>query len=329
MRRRDFNALLAGGMGALGLRLLPARAQSATKRHRVAVLSGSSASAASRYLPGLVEGMRKLGYVEGQNLEIEYRYADGDLARLPVLARELVALKPEVIVATNTAGALALGKASSAIPIVGVTLTDPVGFGMAANYNRPGGMVTGILSLLENLPGKQLEIARDIVPNATRTGVLINVSNESNAVQWRDIDRTAPALHVQLVRAEVGKADIAAAFRLLARERAEVLVVLQDSLFLREQRQIAMLAAAAALPTVYGYREHVDAGGLISYGVDLRASCRQAAVYVDKILTGTAAGELPLEFPSKLEMVINLKAAKALGLEIASTLLVRADELIE
>jgi putative tryptophan/tyrosine transport system substrate-binding protein len=325
--RRQFITFLCGGSLAWPHVAL---AQNPAKRPLVAVLATGSLASASRLVSGFPQGMRELGYVEGTDVDFEYRYADGDYARFPALAEELVRFKPDVIVASNPASTLAVKRATATIPIVAVTLTDPVGLGLAASYARPGGQVTGILSNLDSLPGKLLEILREVVPGAVRIGVLINMNDPSDTAQWRDAEAAAAALPVKLVPVEVrAAADIDAAFQLLQREHVDAVSVLRDGMFLNERQRIAALAAAARLPAVYSFREHVEAGGLICYGVNLRENWRRTAYYVDRILKGAKPGDLPIELPNKMELVINRKTAKALGLTVSQTLLATADELIE
>jgi len=274
--------------------------------------------------------MRELGYVEGMDVDFEYRYADGDSERFPALAEELVRLNPDVIVASNPASTLAVKHATTTIPIVAATLTDPVGLGLVASHARPGGQVTGILVNLDGLPGKLLEILREVVPGAVRIGVLINVNEPSDTIQLRDAEAAALALPVKLVPAEARTpADLDAAFQLLQREHVDASSVLRDGMFLNERQRIATLAAAARLPAIYSFREHVEVGGLISYGINLRESWRRAAYYVDKILKGAKPGDLPVELPTKVELVINRQTAKALGITFPQSILLRADDVVE
>jgi putative tryptophan/tyrosine transport system substrate-binding protein len=327
MKRRDFITLVGGAAVAWPLAV---RAQNPAGRPLIAVLATGSLASASRLVNGFPQRMRELGYVEGKNVAIAYRYADGDLARFPILAEELVRLKPDVIVVSNPAAAFAVKHETVTIPIVAATLTDPVGLGLVASHARPGGQVTGILSNLEGLPGKMLKLLRELVPGAARLGVLVNVGDPVDAIQRRDAEDAAAALPVKLVPAEARQpADLDTAFELLQREHVDAVSVLRNGMFLNERRRIAALAAAARLPAIYSFREHVEDGGLISYGINLRESWRRAAFYVDKILKGEKPGDLPVELPTKVELIINLKTAKALGLTIPQSLLLRADEVIE
>ena len=274
--------------------------------------------------------MRELGYVAGNNYAFDGRYADGDLARAPALMEELVDLKPDVIVSGTMAGVRAAKKLTDTIPIVSPSLVDPVGFGFAASHARPGGNVTGVLLTVEDLPSKQLALTVELVPGARKVGVLVNVNNPNNPPQRRNMEIAAQALGVALLAAEVAlPEDLYAAFQTLAREEVNAVLAPIDAMLLSERKRIALFAAAVHLPTVFTAREHVEDGGLMSYGVDLRETWRRMATFVDKILKGTKPGDLPIEFPTKLELVINLTAAKAVGLTVPPTLLARADEVIE
>jgi putative tryptophan/tyrosine transport system substrate-binding protein len=324
MRRRDF--LVA----TVTLWPLNGLAQTPPKRPLIGFLSAGSKATGGRYYSGFPLGMRELGYVEGRDYVFEDRYAEGDLDRLPLLAAELVQLNPDVVVAGSISVALVVKKASITIPVVAASLIDPVGFGLVASHARPGGNVTGILSSLETLPGKQLELARELMPAASSIGILINLSNANGAVVRRDTETAAATLGVKLVVAEVRiPADLEAAFRALQDARVELAFVPPDAMFLSERRRVAALAFAARLPTMCARRELVEEGALMSYGINLRENFRRAAFYVDRILQGAKPGDLPVELPTKLELVVNLKTARALGITIPESFLVRADEVIE
>jgi putative tryptophan/tyrosine transport system substrate-binding protein len=325
-RRREFIGLVAG---AVASRPFTALAQVPTTRPLIGVLLGGSKAATERYRIGLPQGLQELGYVEGRDCEIEYRYADGDLTRFPALASELVQLKPKVIVVAATLAALAVKQATVSIPIVIGLTFDPIGLGMGASYAQPKGNVTGIFADYASLVGKQLELGFELIPGAKRAGMLVNLDNVNAAVR-RGAETAAQAMAANLIPAEIRTpADIDSAFRTLARERVTIVVALADAMFVNERWHMAELAISAQLPVVYGFREHVEAGGLMSYGVNLRAAFRRAAAYVDKILKGAKPADLPFEQPTKFELVINLKAAKALGLTIPESFLLRADEVIE
>jgi putative ABC transport system substrate-binding protein len=282
------------------------------------------------FVDAFLQGMRDHGYVDGRNVDIVYRFADGYVERLPALAEELVHLRPSVILAPASGPAVAAKKATSTIPIVTPALADAVHLGLIVSESRPGGNVTGIAPYVAGLPAKQMELAREVVPSATKVGVLTNLDDPKAPPQWRELQVAGQELGVKVVAAEARTPDeLDAAFQTLARQRVDVIVVLQTSMLITERRRIAALAATSRLPAVYGYREHVDDGGLISYGVDLRECFRRSAYFVDKILNGTAPSDLPVEFPTKLELVINLRTAKTLGVKLPPILLARADEVIE
>ena len=327
LKRREF----IGGFAAVAvLRPVGGVAQVASKRPLVAYLVGGSKSAADRYFGGFLEGMRELGYVAGTDYALDGRYADGDLARAPALVEELIGLKPDVIMSGIMAGVVAAKKLTDTIPIVSPSLVDPVGFGFAASHARPGGNVTGVLLTVEDLPSKQLALTVELVPGARKLGVLVNVKNPNNPPQFRNMEAAAHALGVALLAAEVALPEnLHAAFQTLAREEVKAVLAPIDAMFLSERKRIALFAAATRLPTVFFTRQHVEDGGLMSYGVDIRETWRRTASFVDKILKGAKPGDLPIEFPTKLQLVINLTAAKAVGLTVPPQLLARADEVIE
>jgi ABC-type uncharacterized transport system substrate-binding protein len=319
-----------GWLAAVAAWPVAARAQVSPRRPLVAWLSGGAQAASSGFVDAFLQGMRDQGYIEGRDVDIVYRYADGYAERLPALAEELVRLKPSVILAPATAQAVAAKNATATIPIVTPALADAVHLGLVASEARPQGNVTGITPYVAGLPAKQMELAREVVPRARRIGVLGDTNDPKAAPQWLELQDAGRALGVDVIVAQARTPnDLAGAFQALADQRPDAAIVLQTSMLLSERRKIAELEAAARLPIVYGYREHVVDGGLISYGVDLRDCFRRSAVYVAKILHGTAPGDLPVEFPTKLELIINLKTAKALAIEIPPTLLARADEVID
>jgi putative ABC transport system substrate-binding protein len=305
-------------------------AQSRSGAPLVAFFSGTSANAAAQYVSSFRLGLKEQGYVEGQNVDVTIRYAEGDLTRLSGLADEIVRLTPEAIVTGSTAATLAVRRATITIPTICAALTDPVGTGLIATDSRPEGNVTGILNNLDSLPGKRIELARELVPGAHKFGVLVNGSNESNIVQLRDTSTAAGPLALDIAPIDVRHATkIEPALRDLARHQIEVLLVLQDPMFNTEGKRIARLAVELQLPTVHGFRENVEDGGLLSYGINLRENFRRAAYFVTRVLQGTNPSDLPVELPTKIDLVINLKTAKALGLTIPPALLALADEVIE
>jgi putative tryptophan/tyrosine transport system substrate-binding protein len=329
MRRREFIAVLAGAT-AVASRPLLAFAQTPSKRPLIAVQIGGSKTEADRYFSGFSQGMRELGYVEGNDYGFEVRYADGKVSRIPPQMEELVRLKPDIIVSGTTAGVIAAKKLTDTIPIVSASLTNPIEFGVAASYARPGGNVTGVLMTVEDLPTKLLALALEVVPGANKIGLLVHSDNPIQPALQRSLDAAVNALGVELTVLEVvSPDDLHAAFQRLARERVKVVLMLPDFMFVNERKRIALFAMAERLPTMSAFRENVEDGGLMSYGTDLRESIRRTAAFVDKILKGAKPGDLPIEFPTKLELVINLITAKALELTIPPTLLARADEVIE
>jgi len=328
MRRREFITLL--GSAALASRPLPAFAQSPSKRPLIATQIGGSKTETDRDWSGFFQGMRELGYVDRDDYRFEVRYADGNVSRTPPLVEELVRLKPDIIMSGTTAGVIAAKKLTDTIPIVSASLTNPIEFGVAASYARPGGNVTGVLQTVEDLPTKLLALALEVVPGANKIGLLVHSNNPIQPVLQRSLDAAVNALGVELTVLEVvSPDDLHAAFQRLARESVKAVLMLQDFMFLNERKRIALFAMAERLPTVFAFRENVEDGGLISYGTNLRESLRRTASFVDKILKGAKPGDLPIEFPTKLVLLINLTTAKALELTIPPTLLARADEVIE
>lgn len=324
MRRRHFICLLGGA----AVWPTAAHAQIPAKRPLVAVLSGVTREGYAR-VSAFERGMRELGYVDGQNVDIEYRFADGWLERLPGLGEQLVRLSPNVIMVAVTPAAVAVRALTQTIPIVCPLLANPIGFGLIASESRPGGNVTGVLFRTEGLAGKQVELALQMIPDLVKIGFVVNVASET-IIDRQELERVCQKLNIKLVPAEVRTPDdLDAAFQGLANDHVQAVIVLVDALFFNEGKRIAAFAAAARLPAIYGFRDHVDAGGLVSYGVNLSANFHRAATYVDKILKGAKPGDLPVEFPTKLELIVNNKTARTLGLAISPSLLVRADEVIE
>ena len=276
------------------------------------------------------QGLQDLGYVLGRDLDIQARNAGGDWDRLPAIVEEIVQLKPDVIYAFATLDAVAARKATSTIPIVCAALADAVRLGLIASEARPGGNVTGIEPYVAGLPTKQIEVAQEIVRGASTVGLLTNSRDPKGAPQVLELEAAGQAVGLKIVAADANKPeDIEDALRKLANKRVDAVIVLQTSLFVINSPQIAAAALAMRLPTVYGYREHVIAGGLISYGVDLRWCYHRSAYFIDKILRGTPPGDLPIEFPTKFPLSVNIKTAKQLGITIPPMLLARADEVIE
>ena len=328
MNRRAFVRTFAGGLLAAPL---AAEAQPAGKVYRIGILGNVPLTdpEGARLWGAFIEGLRDLGYAEGQNITIEHRSSEGKNERLPDLAAELVRLQVDVIVAPASQNALAAKQATRTIPIV-VTSLSPVGSGLVASLARPGGNVTGLTMLGVDIVGKQLALLKEIVPIVSRVAVLGNPTTQLYLPWMGEVKVAARSLGVQLQTLQAGGPDaFERAFAAMTRERAGALLVLTDGLFLLHRTRIAELAAKHRLPAMYGLRESVDAGGLMGYGPSLRDNFRRAATYVDKILKGAKPGDLPVEQPTKFELVINLKTAKALGLTIPQSLLQRADQVIE
>ncbi len=329
LERRTFLATLAGGLLAAPL---AAEAQPREKVPRVGYLSPGSSSdpARLRRFEAFRQGLRELGYVEGQNIAIESRWAEGKYDRYSALAADLVRLKVDVIVAVGGRATQDAQQATRTIPIVMSVVIDPVGSGLVASLARPGGNITGLTIMASDLVGKQLEVLKEVVPKVSRVALLWNPANPGSAPQLREAEAAARALRVRLQTLEARvPQEIDSAFAAMTRERAGALVVLADAIFTNQVKQIADLAAKRRLPTVYALREYAEAGGLMVYGANPLDLERRAATFVDKILKGAKPADLPIEQPSKFELIINLKSAKALGLTIPQSLLLRADEVIQ
>ena len=325
-KRREFITLL-GGTAAWPL---AARAQQAGKVHRIGVLETISTTLNVANFYALREGLRQLGYAEGQNLVIEYRSADGRDDRFPGLARELLALKVDVIVTRGTPAAKAVKNATSTVPVVMMASGDPVGVGLVTSLARPGGNITGLSAIVGELSPKRLELIREIVPGLARIAVLANTSNDAVRRDWARIETAARSLGVQSQLLDLRESDaLGPTFDDASARRADALVVVIDAITQANQQRIVDLAMKHRLPAIYSSREFVDAGGLISYGVSYPDLYRRAATYVDKILKGTKPSDLPVVQPTKFELVINLKTAKALGIEVPPSLLALADGVIE
>src|SRR6516162_7268852 len=318
MRRREFITLIGG---AVASRPLPAFAQGSSTRPLMVISVGGSRAGTDRYFGGFLQGMRELGYIEGRDYGFEVRYADGQYDHIPAQMDELVRLKPDIIVSGTMADVLAAKKLTNTVPIVSETLIDPIGFGVAASQARPGGNVTGVMLTVEDLPTKLLGLALEVViPGANRVGLLVNPTNPTHPGFQRSLEVAARVLGVELVASEASTLDdLHASFQRLARERVKIVLILQDTMFLNERKRIALFAVAERLPTIFAFREGVEDGALMSYGTNLRDSWRRTASFVDKIVKGAKPGDLPIEFPTKLELLINLITAKALGLEIPPT----------
>ncbi len=332
MDRRTF----IGGV-ALGFIAAPlgAEAQQPAKIPRIGYLiTGSLESPETRVIrDALWQGLRERGYVEGQNLVIEYRAADGKMERVPGLAAELVSLKVDLIVAASTPLARAVQQATTTIPIVAPALGDPVGDGFVANLARPGGNITGSTFLGPGLVPKRLEFLKEAIPRVSRVAALWHpgaFGERTTREMFNETEAAARTLEVRLHFVEVrGPDELDRAFSTMTRERADALVTFPSPMLYSERRRLVDLAATHRLPSMFNAREFVELGGLIAYGASVPELNRRAATYVDKILKGAKPGDLPIEQPTKFELAINLKTAKALGLTIPPSLLLRADEVIQ
>jgi putative ABC transport system substrate-binding protein len=327
MRRRDLLAMLGSAAVILAP---PAFAQPAGRLRLIGVLGAASPESGLPQSSAFMAGLQELGYQKGRDVDYATRWAYGQMERLPALATELVQLKPDIILAAPTPAVVAAKSATSTIPIVSFMLVDEVRLGLVANDAHPASNVTGILMRVDGLPTKQLQIATEMAPGARRIGVLINPASVDAAEQRHQVEASGAALAVATQFAEVRTPDdLDGAFQAFTSERAEALLVLYDALFFQKRRRIGALAAATRIPAIYGARDFVADGGLVSYGVSLAASARHLASYVDKIFNGAWPGDLPVEFPTKLELVINLKTAKAIELTVPGSFLSLADEVIE
>jgi ABC-type uncharacterized transport system substrate-binding protein len=308
---------------------VPAQAQQPGKVFRIGWLGGASASAIALRVDAFRQGLRELGYVEGKNIVIELRYADAKLDRLPALAAELVRLKVDIIVTGGPLPTRSAKQATSTIPIVMAFDTDPVGNRFVDSLARPGGNITGLSDFAPEISGKGLELLKDIVPKLSRVAVLGTSNRPGNAQSLKEAELAAVALGVKLRQLDVlSPKDIEAAFRAAGNEHVDGALVLQSSIHFSQRTQIAELAVKSRLPATYPRREFVEDGGLMSYGVFISDLDRRAATYVDKILKGAKPADLPVEQPTKFELVINLKTAKQIGLTIPQRVLQRADRVI-
>ena len=328
MKRREFIAAVGAGLLAAPL---VAGAQQAGRVHRIGYLTGGLSTDRPHLIEAFRQGLRELGWVEGQNIVIEYRYAEGRFDRLPDLAAELVRLKVDIIVAVATPASAAAKNATGTIPIVGISLGDPVGTGLIASLARPGGNITGVsYSVGVETIGKGLELLNEIVPNVRWVAILSNPGNPLHAPAVRDLKVAARSLGEQLQLLDArGPTEFDGAFAAMAKERVGGLFVVADTMFNLHRARLVELAAKSRLPAAYGTRDAVESGGLMSYGPSLPDLFERGATYVDKILKGAKPADLPVEQPTKFELVINLKTAKALGLTIPPSLLARVDEIVE
>jgi putative ABC transport system substrate-binding protein len=326
MNRREFIA----GLGSTATAWpLAARAQQPGKLPTIGFLGVSTPSLESQWVAPFVQRLRELSWIEGRTVAIEYRWAEGRHERAAEIAAELVRLKVDLIVTAATPNVVAAKQATSDIPIVFAVAGDPVGTGLIASLARPGGNVTGLSLQQTDLAGKRLELLREVIPGLRRVAMLINLGNALAVLELREVQAAARTLGLEVASFEFRRAeDITPVFETL-KSRADALYIGNDTLVVTNRIRINILAAAARLPTISGLREYVEAGGLMSYGANLRALFGRAADYVDKILRGTKPGEIPVEQPTKFDLVFNVTTARALGLTVPPSLLARADEVIE
>jgi len=324
--RREFITLIGGAAAAWPL---AARGQEAGKLPTVGYMGATTPSAQSQWTAAFIQRVRELGWIEGRTIAVEYRWTEGRTERAAELAAEFVQRKVDVIVTSGTGMVLAAKQATSVIPIVFAATGDPVGTGLITSLARPGGNVTGLSNQVPDLVGKRLELLREVVPSLGRMALLANVGNPVVILEIDQIQASARTIALEVIPLEIRRGeDIVPAFEAL-KDRAEALYIVIDPLTNTHRVRINTLALAERLPTMYAIREGVEAGGLMSYGPNIPDLFRRAADYVDKILRGTKPGEIPVEQPTKFDLVINLTTAKALSLTVPPTLLARADEVIE
>ena len=325
MKRREFIAAL-GGAAAWPL---VARAQQAGKLPIIGFLGATTPSAQSQWTAAFVQRLRELGWIEGRTVAIEYRWAEGRSERAAEIAAEFVRLKVDVIVTSGTSPVLAAKQATAVIPIVFAAAGDPVGTGLVASLARPGGNVTGLSLQAIDYVGKKLELLREVVPGLRRLAIVVNVGSPIGVLELGEVQAMARTLGLEVITSEIRRAeDIAPAFEAL-KGRAEALYVVTDPLLTTNRARIHTLAMGARLPTMHDGREYVEGGGLMSYGPNRPDLFRRVADHVDEILRGAKPADIPVEQPTKFDLIINLTTAKALGLEVPPSLLARADEVIE
>jgi putative tryptophan/tyrosine transport system substrate-binding protein len=327
IRRRDFISLLGGAAGAWPL---AARAQQPARFPRIGILWPNPVTASGHFVDAFRQGLGELGYIEGRNMTIEFRTAEGTVERLPDLAAELVRLPVEVILTATSPTIRAAQQATRTIPIVMGNSQDPVSEGFVASLARPGGNITGLTLFSPDIAAKRLQLVKEVAPTPTRVAILWYADDPALALALREMRAAAQMLQLEFRSLGVrGPSDFEPAFRSATQDGAGALVVLEDNLTFRHRAEIAILANHYRLPTMFGLRDYAQAGGLITYGPNLAHMSRRAAAYVDKILKGAKPADLPVEQPTRFELVINLKTAKATGIDIPATVLARADEVIE
>jgi putative ABC transport system substrate-binding protein len=324
--RRDFITLIGGAVAAWPL---AARAQQAGKLPTIGILGSSTPSTQSHWYAAFTQRLRELGWIDSRTVAVEYRWAEGRDERYTEIAAEFVRRKVDVIVTSGTAGGVAAKQATSVIPIVFAAAGDPVGTGLVASLARPGGNVTGLSIQQTDLVGKRLELLREVIPGLRRLAILVNVGNPLAVVERGEVQAAARTLGLEVITSEIRRGeDITPAFEAL-NGRAQALYVINEPLVVTHRIRINTLVLAARLPTMHTQREGVEAGGLMSYGANFPDLFRRAADHADKILRGAKPADIPVEQPTKFDLIINLTTAKALGLTVPETLLARADEVIE
>jgi putative tryptophan/tyrosine transport system substrate-binding protein len=324
VRRREFMALI----GAAGT--WPAMSRAQDRVRVIGILETISPELNAANLEALRQGLRDFGYTEWQNLRLEYRFAEGQAARFPALAAELVRLKVDLIVTRGTPAALAAKQATSIIPVVMAAIGEPLDTGAVLSLARPGGNVTGFSALVTELAGKRVELMKEVVPGVTRLGLFNDMSNPVTLPQWEETRKAAQSLGIESEVFDIrSEEDVPRAFEKAAHSRVDGLIVGIDAVTQQHGARIASLAERQRLPTIYASREFVEAGGMISYGVSYSDLYRRAAGMVDKIFKGAKPGDLPVEQPTKFELVINAKTAKAIGLIVPPIVLARANEIID
>jgi putative ABC transport system substrate-binding protein len=320
--RRSFVVILAGG-------LVTAPSIAAGKTFRIGFLGNSTAALEANLIGPFRDGLREFGYIEGQNVVVEYRWAEGRYESFPALVQELLALKVDVIVTAGTPAALAVKQLATTTPLVMVAVGDPIGSGLVTSLARPGGRATGLVSIAPDLEGKRIELLREVVPKLNQIAVLTNPANPFHEASAEQVRAAARAVQMKVQFFPVRAAgEMEAAFDGIVRQRPGAMIMLADRLFLHHRARIAEFSLRQRLPAVYAYQELVESGGLMSFGPSYPGMHRRAAYFVDRILKGANPAELPMEQPSKFELVINLKTARAMGLNIPQTVLLRADQVI-
>ena len=326
MRRRDFINVIVGSAATWPLSV---RAQQRDKLPLIGFLGATTSALASERVAAFTQRLQELGWIEDRTVKIEYRWAEGDLKRSPEIIAEFVRLKVNVIVTHATENVIAAKRVTSVIPIVFAAAGDPIDTGLVASLAHPGGNVAGLSIQATDLATKRLQLLREVVPDLRRLAILVNVNNPASVLERREVQTAARKISLEVISLEIRNAeDIAPAFKALE-GRAQVLYDIPDALVSANRARIHTLAMGVRLPTMYASRDYVEAGGLMSYGPNYPDLFRRAAEYVDKILRGTKPGDIPVEQPTKFDLIINLKTAKAIGLTIPHNLLVLADEVIE